>query len=87
MLKKTEEKPVASLKPSGGLAGYGTMKVKAQPQTMGSHKKNSQSQLIDTKLKPGQTIGAFNPDRRAFKKYDSSNPEKVLGKSGSKLQS
>lgn len=31
--------------------------------------------MIDTKLKPGQTIGAFNPDRKAFKKYESSNPE------------
>ena len=31
--------------------------------------------MIDTKLKPGQTIGAFNPDRKAFKKYESSNLE------------
>ena len=34
--------------------------------------------MIDTKIK-GQSIGAFNPDRKAFKKYESSNPEKVGG--------
>lgn len=42
--------------------------------------------MIDTKIKPGQTIGTFNPDRRAFKKYESSNPEKGgVGKSEKKM--